>query len=372
MKKPSTSMPITPDLKKIFEAAVKECPRSTTKKNLHADPRKDNALAILLDNAFEIFGLEVSARFERQNIKDNPALTFLYAQVTNAVIQKTIHQGSCHAQAAYTMIELAKNKIFNASLVKCDSGNELNDHWYLLILEEHTFQLLSKAPSLYIRVTENRFNPESIFLDPWSNQLCRWKEFKEESHYTKALRQHPQILMKSLMHIFQNEENIIQKILWCLNQFEKDLNALTLETQFRFINMTTPNDSDPAYKEEFSLLMKPLACREKLLTTLKQYQTDFTKMTTKVDDKKLIEATSKFFKTPTEQQWKRYPEAHLVKTKYKGHEVMYFNMKKAEADNANAFFKHLQNNGFTGEMKSVNDNPSIIIDLTTPSPHQGK
>lgn len=365
-------MPITADLKKIFEVAVKECPRSTTKKNLHADPSKDNALAILLRNAFETFGMEVSARFERQNIKDNPGLTFLYAQVTNAVIQKTFHEGSCHAQAAYAMIELAKNKIFNASLAKCDSGNDLNDHWYLMVLEEHTFQLLSKAPSLYIRVSENRFNPESIFLDTWSNQLCRWKEFKEESHYTKALRKHPQILMKSLMHIFQNEKNIIQQILWCLNQFENDLNALTLEAQFRIRNITTPDDTDPAYKEEVSLLMNPLACREKLLATIKQYQTDFTKMTTKVDDKTLIEVTSKFFKTPTEQQWKPYPEAKLVKTKYEGHVVMYFNMKKTDADNASAFFKHLQKSGFSAEMRTANDNPSIIIDITASSPQPGK
>src|SRR5476651_2252643 len=95
-------------VRNIFDTVVKECTRSLTKKNLHRDPVKEEVLAKQLDKTFSKYGEMIAGQFQADYEKQNPALSFLFAQVSNAVIEKTFHHGSCHAQAAYSLIELSK------------------------------------------------------------------------------------------------------------------------------------------------------------------------------------------------------------------------------------------------------------------------
>lgn len=372
-------MKIPQSLSTVFEEAVKSCPRSSTKKNLHSDPTKEETLARLLNNVRTIFGTQIASQFQAEYESKNKGLSFLFAQITNAVVERAFHEGSCHAQAAYSLIELAKNNILNASLVCSRTLNLSTEHYYLLILEDHTYKILESQDDIIIKVGENRFNPESIFFDTWSNQLCHWSKFIPESPYTEEIRKTPQALFKSLLHLFGTEAKVIEQINWCLERYESILNSLELPEAFplRFpdiiqANQITQNaqkpqeksnDEDFAFEKECELLTSPQQCLEKLRYTIKLYKTEFAKLSNKSNESKLFTATATFFKQSSECKWLKYPENKLEKSKHKGNDVR-CTKGLSTTEHTQRFFKYLEDEGFSTELVSTIKGPLILVDLT--------
>ncbi len=364
MKKNPPVMPtsISPALRKIFDEIVKACSRSTTKKNLHSDPKKEEALAWLLNNIRTIFGSNLATKFQGEYEAKNPALSFLYAQITNAVIERAFHEGSCHAQAAYSLIELAKNRIFKASLVCSRTGNLSTEHFYVLLLEDHTYNILASHKDIFIPITKNRFNPVSTFFDTWSNQLCRWDEFKAESPYTKEIRNTTQALFKSFLHLFGSEAKVIETINWCLEKYENELKALALP-EFSPQKHSISDQSDQAFQDECELLTSSQKCLSKILDIIKLYKEEFAKLSKKKDDTKLFNTTIAFFKQSSANDWKVYPSEKMAQSKHKGNDVRYMKAPSS-TELTQSFFKHLQKEGFDTEIVGADEKSFILVDLT--------
>ncbi len=84
-------------------------------------------------------------------------------------------------------------------------------------------------------------------------------------------------------------------------------------------------------------------------------------------DVKLESNTSLFFqdlgdKHITKSQWKKFPVDRLV-GKYVGHKLRFFTMAVADADQARAFAKYLQERGFDTGLKKAKDKPSVVVDF---------
>jgi len=346
-------------LQTVFDQVVKDCSRSSTKKDLHDDANKEHSLAVMLQNVTKIFGLNVTAQFQQIHERQQPQLSYVFAQVSNAVLERAFHDGRCHSQAAYAMLELAKQKIFDACLVFSNTGNPATEHYFLIFLDDYAKQMLANHKNVKVK----RFNNNVLYFDTWSKQLCYWQDFKPSNDYTRAIRGTTQSIFQSFKRIYRTEEKIIETIMWCLKEYAKYLKAVPIEdvvTQVR----STQAAVDQEYIDELTLLSNPKQCLAKLLDTIELYKTEFEKLR-KVTDANLLTTTVSFFGTPTARQWKVYPKASLAKSKYNGHQVRYFTMKGTEAERATEFVTHLKAKGFVTEKKSTkNNNPSIIVDLT--------
>jgi hypothetical protein len=391
-------------IKDIFETTVKECKRSFTKQDLHSNPHKEDLLARKLDEAREKYGATIADQVQKIYEKQNPALSFLFAQVTNAIIEKTFHGGSCHAQAAYSLIECCKKGIYNVSLVFSRTNDPTTEHMYLLLFDEFTFNALAKQPSSH--PTYFLFNPKDFqkmwtFFDSWSNQLCEWKNFRPQNNYTKAIKNSPQTVIKPLIHLFQNEIGLLEKIIWCLTEYTTRLNNLPLDKQVTLpislglIKSLTVEDNE--FNEEINLLLNPQKCVAKLLLSVEGYKEEFTKILAsykqfreknekkekvlteeevKEKEDKLLSLTQTFFgQNPNPNpnpnsnsiisQWRSFPEEKLVGTKYAGHQVRFFTMKGETSQKADEFVSHLKAKGANLEKtKTKSGDPSITVDLT--------
>lgn len=374
-----------PDVKNIFNTIVNECPRSATKRNLHPDSGKDQLLAQQLEQVINKYGQEIASQFQSVYEKQNPALSFLFAQVTNAVLEKTFHEGRCHLQAAYSLIELCKKNVFNASLVCSRTDNPATEHWYLIIPDDYTFKTLSQMPQIYVRVEPNRFNKEATFFDTWSNQLCQWQVFQPEpnNEYTKAIKKSPQAMFRPLVHLFGNNISVLENIIWCLTEYEKRLKKLAPNMERGIQQIPEPLKlTDDEFQNEMELLVDSGKCLSKLLSTIDHYKSEFTavlnsckekankrdqnvptEQNIKEKDERLSSLTSSFFKKPVAALWKEYPQTKLANTKYAGHQMRFFTMKD-DMSQAGAFVDHLIGKGVKVELKEANGKPSIVADLT--------
>ena len=120
-------------------------------------------------------------------------------------------------------------------------------------------------------------------------------------------------------------------------------------------------EADAAFQTEVEILRNPITCLTKLLDTISLYKAEFSKLITK-DDAKLSSSTAAFFKNETNIQWKVYPSKNQINTVYAGHQLRY--MKGLDPLQANTFFKHLENESFSTEMRADGVLKSIIVDLT--------
>ncbi|MBA3537975.1 MAG: hypothetical protein H0T84_15450 [Tatlockia sp.] len=368
-----------------FNTVVKECTRSLTKKNLHINPLKEEKLAVALNKTFKKFGEAVAVQIQSSYEKKNPALSFLFAQISNAVFEKTFYYGSYHSQAAYSLIELSKLGIFNASLMFSHTGDQLTEHYYLLLLDESTLERLQQLPAktVFIRVNSKSGLPaESLFFDTWSNELCKYKDLVPQNECTKQIKTTDQALFKPFVQLFKNEVNVIENIIWCLNEYEKRLKQFHL---FHLVKDPIPEhitqlftSSDVEFQNEIELLSNSDKCISKLLLTLEDYKKDFQKQLNllkqpnwepieeKVKQKNdsLVALTSSFFKKQLPAQWKIYPEENLV-GKYMGHQLRFFTMSQdTQTEKADDFVIHLKENGFAAERRDARSKPSVIVDLT--------
>lgn len=373
----------------IFNAVVKECHRSYTKHNLHVDPAKEALLATQLEITRVKYAATFSDQFQKVHEKQNPGLSFLFAQVINAIFEKTFHEGQCHAQAAYTLIELCKKNIFNASLVCSRTNDPTTEHWYLLLFDDNTLKELANQPSqhpVYFRFSPNNFHKKWIYFDSWSNQLCLWENFQPQNNSMRAIKNSPQATFKPLIHLFRDETSVLEKIIWCLNEYENCLKALTLTTENIPLNISKLFSTDDGlFQKEIELLFDSRRCQEKLLLTIENYKQEFAKTlnlhkqpsaannkndTSKEKEEKLSSITSAFFhQKQTNTQWKEFPASHLANTRYTGHKVLFFTMRKDMSTQANEFFNHLKEKGADVVLKEVGKNddakPSIVLDLTS-------
>jgi hypothetical protein len=350
-------------LQAIFDGIVKACPRSSTNQDLHPDKQKENLLAYLLNYVVDKFGLEVAGKFQNVHEKSDPGLSFAFAQVSNAVIERTFQFGSCHSQAAYSLVELAKCKVTNASLVYSRTENTDTEHWYVLLNDKQLVSALSSSKNVFVRVEKNRFSAESIFFDPWSKQLSLWKNFKSIDSCTEAIRKTDQAAFKSFLHLFGTEQAVVERIKWCLKGYRENLLSLPGDHKTSINPGRIPKDSDEKFQQEVILLTSHQKCIDKLVMTIDLYLSEFDKILND-DNAKLLSTTVAFFKTPIQAKWTPYSAEALSKTKYKGHSVYYFTMKGSLSESAPAFFQHLTSEGFSAEMKAAEKNPSIVVDLS--------
>jgi hypothetical protein len=366
----------------IFNATVKECYRSFTKKDLHSDAFKEEVLAAQLEKARIKFGAAIADLFQIEYEAKNPTLSFLFAQVTNAIIEKTFHHGACHGQAAYSLIEFCKKSIFNVSLVNSVTGSEETSHWYLLLFDKFTFKALATQRSTHpvcFTFKPDDFNKEWIFFDSWSNQLCQWNNFKPENSYTNAIKKAPQRTFKPLIHLFKNEADLLENIIWCLTEYETRLEKLRLNTKNtseKISNLFTTTDEK--FQTEIELLSDSSQCLEKMFLTIEDYKREFTEAlklhkpqimvndnSKNVKKEELLALTSSFFKqVQITTQWKEFPESKLSNTEYAGHQVLYFTLQSDISSKAKDFYVHLKSNGADAVMKQANTKPSIVVDLT--------
>jgi hypothetical protein len=360
---PLKGSPIPESLRKIFDDIVKACTRSSTKMDLHPDKHKENVLALLLKYAIDKFGQAVASNFQRIHEKTNPGLSYTFAQVSNAVVERTFHGGSCHAQAAYSLVEFAKNNIFNASLVCSRTGDTSTEHFYILLPDKQTFAVIAGGKDLFIRVTKNRFSDASTYVDPWSNQLCLWKDFQPNNAYTNHIRKTDQAVFKSFSHIFGNEKSIIERIIFCLKEYRVNLLSLPPANNLPIDPSKFPKDTDENFRLEVDLLTSHQKCIDALVSTTDLYLSEFNSMLN-IDNARLLSSTTSFFKAPLQAKWIAYPKASLSNTKHDGHVVYYLTLKDSEAAYAPAFFQHLKTDGFSAEMKQAKENPSIVVDLS--------
>lgn len=362
-------------VEETFNAVKKECTRSITKKDLHSDRHKEEALAKYLSRTFERYGENIAEKFQNLHQKQNPALSFLFAQLTNAIVEKTFHQGGCHAQAAYALIELAKKGIFNACLMCNKTGNLATTHYYLLILDEFTFERLklADANSVYIRVNaKTGLPPKSHFFDTWSNELCEYEKFISKNDFTKDIKTTDQALFKPFSQLFPNEFNIIKNIFFCLNEYENHLKAIPQNKEAipeNIAKLFTPEDVQ--FQSEIELLFDSNMCVLKLLSAIEDYKKEFQQQLeqyakdTPIIDKELSNTTLSFFNgtLPAQSQWKPYPE-NALGGKYLGHRVRFFTMSNISGKNAASFTNHLKQQGFNAELRKAKNGPSVVVDLT--------
>jgi hypothetical protein len=371
----------------IFRSVVNDCKRSFTKKNLHTDPVKEVVLAAKLEKTFSTYGEAIAGQFQTIYEGQNPALSFLFAQVSNAMIEKTFHHGACYPQAAYALIELIKTGIFNVSLMCSRTGNALTEHWYLLRHNEFTLKrlptLVSPESTIYIRVNPKSLTQDLLFFDTWSDQLCPFIHLKSLDRYTSEIKKTDQALFRPFLHLFKNEVGVIENIILCLNEYERRLQELPLNKEVipeQITKLFSPDDIE--FQNEIVMLFNPEACRSKLLLTIESYKKafqeqrnllgqtmDVKKEDIQQKDKKLSATTCFFFKEkePLLAQWKIYPKDKLVGS-YVGHEVRFKTMQNTSTQQAGEFVTHLNGEGFKAELKTAKGNPSVVVDLTASTP----
>lgn len=368
MKK-STPPPLHNDvpqqLQKIFDEIAKNCQRSSTKKDLHSDQDKENTLAVLLKYVLEYFNF--THQFMREHEQTDPKLAYLFSAICAAVNQSAFHDGRCQMTANYAMLELAKNRIFDASIVVNALGKAGAEHFFVMIPDDKLFNTLNSYKSLHCNVTKGRFTERSIFFDPWSNQICRWENFEPSNDCVATIVEEQQIVCKSLRHMFANEQAIIERIIWCLKKFRTLLQTLPAD-QFQQPEVPNlQNETDKEFLQEVRALRSFEQCYSKLLASIDAYQDAFTKLINGVN-LTLITATSSFFGSPIHSSWRAYPPAYLAKTKYNGHEVYGFTMHGTDSKHAPGFFTHLTKLGYSAIMKKMGEDPSIVVDITTSKP----
>lgn len=369
------------NVKKIFDKVIAECKRASTKMNLHQEKQKDELLAAQLEKVITIYGEAIASQFQSKYEKQNKGLSFLFAQVTNAVLERTFHEGRCHLQAAYSMFELYKSGIYNVSLVSSRINNPITEHWYLLILDDYTFKSMAQMPGIYVAVKPNGFNKMALFFDSWSEQICQWKNFQPQNKYTIEITKSTQAMFKPFIHVFHSEVEVFKSIIWCLTEYAnylKNIPSIKLLSLSNVENLSTP--SDEKFSKEIEFLTNPEKCLVKMLSTIDSYKKEFvdilnlhshdlnviTEQNIKEAETKLLASTLSFFKGPTDIVWKEYPKSNLERTKYEGHQVRFFTMKDEKlSSRADDFLQHLKTSGFNAEMKKAKNNPSIVVDLTT-------
>lgn len=385
-KQPIREIPVV--IKQVFDQVVTHCSRSSTKENLHSIKKVEQFLATELERVTVEYGETIASDFQKEHAEQNPNLSFLFAQVNNAVLERTFHEGRCHLQAAYSLLELCKQGIFNASLVNSLTNNPATEHWYLVIPDDYTFASLFHISHVFVKVQPNGFNKSTLLFDPWSNQICQWRDFNPENRYTKAVKTSSQVLFKSFIHLFHDDATVLENIISCLVVYENYLNCLLKNQEIKLKNFTQfqyPTSLDEKTQEELMLLANPEKCVEKLLLTIENYKKEFTailnsmkKNTVITEDKKiaseeqniekietkLLNSTLSFFKKSTDTQWKKFPEQRLT-DRYKGHQVRFFTMTGNESSQADTFLCHLKDIGFDVEMKKSHEKPSLVVDLTT-------
>ena len=155
-----------PKVKSVFDEVSVACARSFTKKDLHSNPLNEEILAQQLDGVFFTYGRSVAGQFQAEYAEKNPALSFLFAQVSNAVVETAFHHESCHAQAALALIKLLQEGVYNVSLMWSRTDDPSTEHHYLLVLDGPTVSRLKKVPAGVYVVVNSRTGlpPDSLFL----------------------------------------------------------------------------------------------------------------------------------------------------------------------------------------------------------------
>ena len=190
--------------------------------------------------------------------------------------------------------------------------------------------------------------------------------------YKKPLR----LLFKRLIHFFKNEAELIDKIIWCLTEYETRLEKLRLDTRNTAVKISNLfTSTDEKFQTEIELLFDSSKCLANFFLTIEDYKREFTEtyklhkphMVNDNSKKKqqLLSLTSSFFKqVQINTQWKEYPESKLSKTEYAGHQVLYFTLQSGISSKAKDFHDYLKNHGANASLKQANHKPSIVVDLT--------
>ena len=58
------------------------------------------------------YGINITSQFQREYEAKKPALSFLFAQVSNFILEKSFHDGACQLQADVALFEFCKKVFF--------------------------------------------------------------------------------------------------------------------------------------------------------------------------------------------------------------------------------------------------------------------
>lgn len=381
------------EIKEVFDLTIKQCKRSSTiERSIHSDLVKDNLLVKALQDNADIYGINISAQFQKIHEKNNPALSFLFAQVTNLILERTFHIGSCVMQADVALLEFCKKGVFNASLICSNPSNPKTQHFYLTVLDDQTFMEFSKWPDVYCiadaAIEPNLFS-ESVYFDTWSKQLCEWKRFTPDAKnvYLKDLKKLKQAMFKPLVLMFKDEVALLENIIFCLNEYEKyiekDKNTKK-DIPLNYIKLFFNQKNE--FQEEVEFLFDYSECKSRLLKAIDVERKEFERRLTSIKQvknndcvekgievklAKLNLVTAGFFSTSPSKKWQQFPQNRIAKNSaYAGHDLWFFTFEKNDIgtkQSANTFAKTLVENGLCAELKKANEKPSIIVDLTRSS-----
>jgi hypothetical protein len=377
-------------IKEIFDLTIDQCKRVSTKEgSLNADLSKDILLVKALQQCTQVYGINITSQFQAAYEAKNPALSFLFAQISNFILEKAFHVGSCQLQADVALFEFCKKGIFNVSIICSNPTNALIDHWYLMILDDHTFRASTQWPKVYAAIRPNGFSKTSLYFDTWSKQLCEWKNFKPdpENKYQKNLKEITQAMFKPLINLFKDEVNLIETIIWCLTEYEKCLKNIKLAEEkipMEYTRLFTTAEDE--FQREVKFLFDSQQCMLQLLTSIEIEKKAFqerlvaikhvSKKQEKEDsvndkDIKLDNITSAFFKQNIPTRWKEYPQQLVSQhPTYAGHQIRFFTLPQNDTTTqrlATDFTQHLREKGLSAEQRDAKGKPSIIVDLTTSS-----
>ena len=121
---------------------------------------------------------------------------------------------------------------------------------------------------------------------------------------------------------------------------------------------------DPKFQEEIELLFDSKACVLALLKTIGGFLEDFRKQRGLLEqdvvvhekNARLSGLTASFF-------GEAYPVDRLPK-QYVGHEASFFTMKGViSKERVDSFLAHLREGGFSAELKSSKEKPSVVVDF---------
>jgi hypothetical protein len=359
-----------PVVEKTFSQVLSVCKRSSTKNDLHPDPAKEKILYSLLQKVYEIYGTDIADSFQAEYENTDPGLSYLFAHLTNAVLEKAFHDGSCHSQSSYAMFELSKEGIFNVSMVSSQTGNPGTDHFYLMMPDEYTRKILSTIPNVFIHVNKSNFAASTVFFDTWSKILCKWQDFKgpieNTNKCTKVIKTSTQYLFRPLDLLFKDELTLLKNIKKCLLEYKMRLQKVPIHASALLV---AADEADKSFKEEVQLLTSSEKCVTKLVETIDEYVNHFKIQIEALKEKELPSAklarySSRFFEkydlSPGNSVWKVHPQASS-NDRYKNYDVRYFNMPISIKEQATLFNQYLNKKKINTELQLTEGKPACLI-----------
>ncbi len=371
-----------PVVEQVFQKVRTECTRSTTKGDLHSDADKEEILGLSVITAVKKYGENIADAFQSEFGKTDEKLSYLFAQLTNAIIEKTFRDGSCHAQASYSLFELAKKSVFDVSLVYSKTEKIKTEHFYLMMPDKFALNIFLQHDITSFIVNNSRFGSETILYDTWSDILCKWQDFSGEievtNQCTRVIKTSVQHLFRPLSLLYENEKMLLEKIIACLCEYKNRLLQLSNSpdkiSAAQIGAIVANHQEDSEFINEIIFLNNNDECIKRLILNIDEYLADFTEQlnpgtgVVKQHESKLSNETTQFFNekkiTAEALAWKVYPAEKLTGC-YAGHQIRFFNIPKdITSEQSAAFNSHLKEKGFAAKMaKTKAGLSSIIVDL---------